>query len=76
MAIPIQVKGSFDDFGLKIGVIRMGGQVISFVTSPLHVPVRRIFTKEEPADGIEACQLAWTTTAKKRRLINRLRARL
>ena len=65
VAIPIQVKGSFDDFGLKIGVLRMGGQVVSFVTSPFHVPVRRVFTKEAPADGIEACKAAWTTTKSK-----------
>lgn len=62
MAIPIQVKGSFDDFGLKIGVIRMGGQVVSFVTSPFHVPIRRIFISKEPADGVDACKLAWTAT--------------
>ncbi|MGD9021908.1 MAG: AsmA family protein [Lysobacterales bacterium] len=62
VAIPIQVRGSFDDFGLKIGALPMVGQVISFVTSPFHVPVRRIFTKEAPADGIEACKAAWATT--------------
>ena len=45
VAIPIQVKGSFDDFGLEIGVVRMAGQVVSFLTSPIHVPVRRIFTE-------------------------------
>ncbi len=63
LAVPIQVKGSFEDFGLKIGVLRMGGQLVSFVTSPFHVPVRRIFTKEAPADGIEACKAAWTKSA-------------
>lgn len=62
VAIPIQVKGSFEDFGLKIGALRMGGQVVSFVTSPFHVPVRRIFTEDAPADGIEACKVAWTTS--------------
>ena len=60
LAIPIQVKGSFEDFGLKIGMLRMGGQVVSFVTSPFHVPIRRVFTEEAPADGIEACKAAWT----------------
>lgn len=60
MAIPIQVKGSFEDFGLKIGVLRMSGQIVSFATSPFHVPIRRIFTGEVPADGIEACKAAWT----------------
>jgi uncharacterized protein involved in outer membrane biogenesis len=59
VAIPIQVKGSFDDFGLKIGVVRMTGQVISFITSPIHVPIRRVFTDAKPEDGIDACKAAW-----------------
>jgi hypothetical protein len=57
------LRGSFDDFGIKIGVIRMAGQIVSFVTSPIHVPIRRVFTEEEPADGVEACKIAWTRTA-------------
>ncbi len=44
----------------------MAGQVVSFVTSPFHVPVRRIFTKEAPADGVEACKAAWTKTGKEK----------
>ncbi len=67
VAIPIQVRGSFDDFGLKIGTLRMAGQVVSFVTSPFHVPVRRIFTKEAPADGVEACKAAWAKTGKEKK---------
>ena len=63
VAIPIKLKGSFEDFGIKIGVFRMAGQVVSFITSPIHVPIRRVFTEAEAADGIEACKLAWTRTA-------------
>ncbi len=62
VAVPIQVKGSLDDFGLKIGVLRMVGQVVSFITSPVHVPVRRVFTEDSPEDGVEACIYAWTVT--------------
>lgn len=65
VAIPIKLKGSFADFGVKIGVFRMAGQVVSFVTSPFHVPIRRVFTEKEPADGVEACKIAWTRTAEK-----------
>jgi len=46
-------------------MMRMTGQVISFVTSPIHVPIQRLFTKEAPADGLEACEAAWTKTGKK-----------
>ena len=62
VAIPIQVKGSLDDFGLKIGILRMTGQVVSFITSPIHVPVRRVFTEDSPEDGVEACTYAWRVT--------------
>jgi uncharacterized protein involved in outer membrane biogenesis len=67
VAIPIKIKGSFDDFGLKIGVVRMTGQVISFITSPVHVPIRRVFTEEEPDDGIDACKAAWTRTGEEKK---------
>ena len=62
VAVPIKVKGRFDDFGIKIGVLRMTGQILSFITSPIHVPIRRIFTDEEPTDGVEACKAAWVKT--------------
>ena len=60
MAVPIQVTGSFDDFGFRVGSLRLAGQIASFVTSPIHVPIRRIFTQDAPADGVEACTAAWT----------------
>jgi len=63
LAIPIKVTGSFDDFELKIGLVRMAGKLVSFVTSPLHVPIQRIFTQDAPADGVSACKAAWTRTA-------------
>lgn len=63
VAIPIKRKGSFADFGINIGELRLAGQVLSFVTSPVHVPIRRVFTEKEPADGVEACKIAWTRTA-------------
>ena len=35
----------------------MTAQILSFITSPIHVPIRRIFT-----DEVEACKAAWVTT--------------
>ena len=35
MAIPVKIKGSFEDFGIKIGVFRMVGQVVSFCCQSL-----------------------------------------
>ncbi|MCP3870744.1 MAG: AsmA family protein [Gammaproteobacteria bacterium] len=60
MAVPIEVKGRFEDFDFSVGGLRMVGQLASFVTSPVHVPIRRILTKDEPADGVEACKAAWS----------------
>jgi uncharacterized protein involved in outer membrane biogenesis len=63
LATPIKVQGSFEDFGLGVNPLSLTGSVISFVTSPVHVPVRRVFKKKVPADGKQACEIAWTKTA-------------
>jgi len=59
LATPVKVKGSFDDIGIKINAISMVGTVTSFVTSPVHVPLRRIFSGTIPEDGKQACREAW-----------------
>jgi hypothetical protein len=59
LATPVKVSGKFDDFGIGINVVRLTGTVASFVTSPLHVPLRRIFARKRPEDGKEACRQAW-----------------
>ena len=59
LATPVKVSGKFDDFGIKMNIVRLTGTVASFVTSPLHVPLRRIFAKIRPEDGKEACRQAW-----------------
>ena len=63
LATPIKVQGSFEDFGLGVNPLNLTGSVISFVTSPVHVPLRRVFKKKVPADGKQACEIAWTKTA-------------
>jgi uncharacterized protein involved in outer membrane biogenesis len=63
LATPVKVHGSFDDFGVGVSKVRAARSVISFITSPLHVPIRRVFKKEVPEDGREACELAWKKTA-------------
>jgi len=62
-ATPVKVQGSFEDFGLGVNPISLTRSAISFVTSPVHVPVRRIFREKVPADGKQACEIAWTKTA-------------
>lgn len=59
LATPVNVKGNFKDFGIAINKLKLTTSLASFITSPVHVPVRRIFAGERPQDGVEACQMAW-----------------
>ncbi|WP_028583857.1 AsmA family protein [Desulfogranum mediterraneum] len=59
LATPIRVSGRFDDFGIGINTILLTHSLASFITSPIHVPLRRIFAGEVPEDGAEACRMAW-----------------
>ena len=55
----IGINGTFDDFGLAINPLGLTETAVSFVTSPLHVPVRRLFNKGLPDNGVEACKEMW-----------------
>jgi len=59
LATPIKVNGTFKDFGLDLSMIDLAGTVISFVTSPITVPVKRLLVDELPSDGKDACVRAW-----------------
>jgi uncharacterized protein involved in outer membrane biogenesis len=56
LATPIEVKGDISDF--KIGVAPGGliGTTIRFITSPLHVPLRRLFSENLPPEGSDICE--------------------
>ena len=56
VAVPVGVSGKFEDWGLDIGVVPIAWAGVSFVTSPLHVPIRRLFGGEKPLEGQEACR--------------------
>lgn len=66
LATPIKINGTFKDFGLDISIGSLVGTVISFITSPVHVPIRRIAVDELPRDGKDACRRAWKYTEKKK----------
>jgi uncharacterized protein involved in outer membrane biogenesis len=55
LAIPIRVQGSFENFGLGIQSGGLVGTVIKFMTSPMHVPIRRWSGKALPTDGNDVC---------------------
>jgi uncharacterized protein involved in outer membrane biogenesis len=58
LATPIEVKGTFTDY--KIGVKPGGliGTAVRFITSPVVVPIQRMFTEKVAADGKAACSAA------------------
>lgn len=57
LATPLGVRGNFDDF--KVGIVKGGvvGSAVNFVTSPVHVPVRRVIGPSLPEDGRDVCNL-------------------
>jgi uncharacterized protein involved in outer membrane biogenesis len=59
LSVPVRLGGGFEDFRLRVNPVVLAGKVVSFVTSPVHVPLRRIFKHGEPADGTVACSEAW-----------------
>lgn len=57
LATPIEVKGRLSDFGIGITTGGLVGTVVKFVTSPLHVPLRRLAGEGLPADGNDVCDM-------------------
>jgi len=62
LAVPVRVHGTIDDFNLGVNKMQLIGSVVSFITSPIHVPFRRLFSKQAPANGRKACLEAWKKT--------------
>jgi uncharacterized protein involved in outer membrane biogenesis len=60
LAVPVKVSGSFEDWRLKIGAIRTLVAGTSFITSPVHVTLKRLLSSGENAlEGEAACREAW-----------------
>ena len=57
LATPLEVQGQFSDF--EVGVVKGGlaGTAMEFVTSPIHVPLRWVFSSNLPEDGRDVCSL-------------------
>jgi uncharacterized protein involved in outer membrane biogenesis len=58
LATPLEVKGQFSDFGLGIQAGGLFGTAITFVTSPLHVPLRMLAGEGLPEDGGDVCSMS------------------
>jgi uncharacterized protein involved in outer membrane biogenesis len=55
LATPVEVRGHFADFGVDIQAGGLFGTTIRFIASPVTVPLRRLFSKDLPADGADVC---------------------
>ena len=58
LATPVEVRGNFADFGVGVQPGGLIGTSIRFIASPVTVPLRRLFTKDLPADGADVCGMA------------------
>ena len=59
LATPLKISGTFADiqFGLG-GVFSILDTAVNFITSPVLVPIKRVVSKDIPADGSDACNIA------------------
>ncbi len=57
LATPIKVKGSFQELNIGVKKRALVGTTVGFITSPLHVPVRRIFEDKLPRSGADICTI-------------------
>jgi len=55
LGTPVQVDGSFEDFGVGVSALDLAGTVVRVVTDLATYPARLIFIRSVEADGKEAC---------------------
>jgi hypothetical protein len=56
LAAPIEVKGKISDFEIGVAPGGLIGTSIRFITSPLHVPLSRLFSEDLPPKGSDVCE--------------------
>jgi len=55
LATPIEVKGTFTDFGVGIQAGGLIGTTVNFIASPVTTTFKRLLGQELPADGQDVC---------------------
>ncbi len=55
LATPMEVHGTFSDIGLGFENLTLIGTTLKFITSPVTVPIKRVFSEDIPEDGSDAC---------------------
>jgi uncharacterized protein involved in outer membrane biogenesis len=67
LATPVAIDGTISDFDVDVKAGDLIGTVIRFVTSVIHVPLRRLFEDEPPKDELEHCLAALDLRGKPRK---------
>jgi uncharacterized protein involved in outer membrane biogenesis len=67
LATPVAIDGTISDFDVDVEAVDLIGSVIRFVTSVIHVPLRRLFDDEPPKDELEHCLAALDRREKPRK---------
>jgi uncharacterized protein involved in outer membrane biogenesis len=57
LATPLKVQGSFDDINFGIASGGVISTALNVITSPLHVPLKRLTTPNIPESGNDACMV-------------------
>ena len=55
LTTPIEVKGSFRDFGVGIQPGGIWGTTVKFIASPVTTTFKRLISQDLPADGSDVC---------------------
>jgi hypothetical protein len=55
LATPVEVNGSFEDFGIGVVPGSIAFTVVKMATSIVHVPVLRIFQNQSKTDDLDEC---------------------
>ncbi len=57
LATPLRVRGDFADIDLGVKRGSLLFTALDFITSPIHVPVRRVVSENIPRNGEDACSV-------------------
>lgn len=59
LATPVKIQGTFSDFGMGINKLSIAKTAVSFITSPITVTFKRLFSGTVPENSKLACEKAW-----------------
>ncbi|MEE4243486.1 MAG: AsmA family protein [Desulfopila sp.] len=58
LATPLRIRGKFENLNIGLSGEGIIGTAVSFITSPVHVPVRRLVSSGLPRNGRDVCTMS------------------